>query len=144
MKNAGNQAKVAITKEVFIPLKIDTKAGRRANIIRPDDYYANTNLAKLLAKAYVLENKLISETGIPFGQFCRNHSISPRYLRAIISLNTLSPKIKKAIMEGFVPRHLSVQEITNYKFPLLWAEQEKWFFKSIEDSSQQYQSFLMW
>lgn len=118
MGNAGNEAKVVVIKEVFIPLKIDTKAGRRANIIKPDDYYANTNLAKLLAKAYVLENKLISEAGIPFGQFCRNHSISQRYLRAIISLNTLSPKIKKAIMEGYVPQHLSVQEITNHKFPL--------------------------
>lgn len=128
MENAWNQAKVVTIKEVFIPLKIDTKAGRRANIIKPDDYYANTNLARLLAKAHMLENKLINETGIPFGKFCRNHSISPRYLRAIISLNTLSPRIKKAIMEGYVPQHLSVQEITNYRFPLEWREQEEWWF----------------
>lgn len=127
MENVGNQAKVVAIKEVFIPLKIDTKAGRRANIIKPDDYYANTNLARLLAKAHLLENKLISEAGIQFGQFCRNHSISPRYLRAIISLNTLSPKIKKAIMEGYTPKHLSVQEITNYRFPMCWKKQETWF-----------------
>lgn len=67
MENVRNHAKVVAIKEVFITLKIDTKAGRRVNTIRPDDYYANTNLARLLAKAHVLENKLISKAGIPFG-----------------------------------------------------------------------------
>jgi hypothetical protein len=39
----------------------------------------------------------------------------------------LSPKIKKAIVEGYVPKHLSVQDITNCRFSPVWSEQEAWF-----------------
>jgi hypothetical protein len=35
--------------------------------------------------------------------------VSQRYLRAIISLNCLSSRIKKAIMDGYVPGRLPVQ-----------------------------------
>jgi hypothetical protein len=121
-----------LSKEVFIPIKIDSKVGRRANIIKPNDYYANTNLARLLAKARILESKLINEPETSLCQFCKMHNISPRYLRSIISLNNLSPRIKTAIMEGYTPRHLSVQDITNHKFPLIWMEQEEWFFLKIQ------------
>jgi hypothetical protein len=116
-------------KEVFIPLKIDTKIGRRPNIIKPNDYFARTHLVKLLARAHILEDQLINAAGISYAQFCLQHKISQRYLRSLISLNNLSPRIKKAILEGYVPKHLSVQEITNYRFPLLWEEQEVWFFE---------------
>jgi hypothetical protein len=118
-----------LNKEVFIPIKIDSKVGRRANIIKPNDYYANTNFARLLAKARIWENKLINEPEVSLCQFCKTHNISPRYLRSVISLNTLSPKIKKHIMKGYTPKHLSVQEITNYRSSLLWEEQEKWFLE---------------
>jgi hypothetical protein len=114
-------------KEVFIPLKIDTKVGRRANVVRPNDYFANTHLSRLLAKARMLEDQLTNaETS--YAQFCLEHKISQRYLRAIISLNCLSPRIKKAIMDGYIPGHLAIQDIINHRFPLIWSEQEEWFF----------------
>jgi hypothetical protein len=116
-----------LTKEVFIPLKIDTRVGRRPNIIKPNDYFARTHLVKLLARARILEDQLTNAAGISYAQFCLQHKISQRYLRSIISLNNLSPKIKKAIIEGYIPKHLSVQEITNYRFSLVWGEQEEWF-----------------
>jgi hypothetical protein len=119
-----------LTKEVFIPLKIDTKVGRRANIVRPNDFFANTNLSRLLAKAKMLEDQLINASETSYAQFCLEHKISQRYLRAIISLNCLSPRIKKAIMDGYVPGHLAIQDITNCRFSLVWNEQEEWFFKS--------------
>jgi hypothetical protein len=115
-------------KEVFIPLKIDTKIGRRANVVRPNDFFVNTHLSRLLARARMLEDQLTNaETS--YAQFCLKHKISQRYLRAIISLNCLSPKIKKAIMDGYIPGHLSLQDITNCRFSLIWQEQEKWFFE---------------
>ncbi len=117
-----------LKKEVFIPIHIDTRMGRRAQIIRPDDYYADVPLARLLAKAKILERELMRNTEMPYNNFCWQLGISPRYARSILSLNILSPKIKKAIMEGYMPKHLSVTKITNFKFPLIWSEQELWFF----------------
>jgi hypothetical protein len=122
-----------LTKEVFIPLRIDTRVGRRPNIIKPDDYFARTHIMKLLARARILEDQLTNATGISYAQFCLQHKISQRYLRSLISLNNLSPKIKKAIVKGYVPKHLSIQDITNSRFSLVWEEQEMWFFhKSLE------------
>ncbi|MDR0581074.1 MAG: hypothetical protein LBG04_03115 [Holosporaceae bacterium] len=118
-----------LTKEVFIPLRIDTKVGRRANIIKPDDYFAKTHLVKLLARARILEEQLINAAGTSYAQFCLQHKISQRYLRSLISLNNLSPGIKKAIVEGYIPKHLSVQDITNCRFSLVWSEQEEWFLQ---------------
>jgi hypothetical protein len=112
-----------LTKEVFIPMKIDTKVGRRANIVRPNDFFANTHLSRLLAKARMLEDQLTNAAETSYAQFCLEHKISQRYLRAIISLNCLSPRIKKAIMDGYVPGHLSLQDIINHRFPLIWEEQ---------------------
>jgi hypothetical protein len=121
-------------KEVFIPLKIDTKVGRRPNIIKPDDYFARTHLMKLLARARILEDQLTNATGISYALFCLQHKISQRYLRSLISLNNLSPRIKKAIVEGYIPKHLSIQDITNCRFSLMWGKQEVWFFnKNLEE-----------
>jgi hypothetical protein len=121
------------TKEIFIPLKIDTRVGRRPNIIKPDDYFARTHLMKLLAKAQILEDQLTNAAGISYAQFCLQYKISQRYLRSLISLNNLSPKIKKAIAEGYVPKHLSIQDITNCRFSPVWEEQEWWFFNKNYD-----------
>jgi hypothetical protein len=122
-----------LTKEVFIPLKIDARVGRRPNIIKPDDYFARTHLVKLLVRSRILEDQLINAAGISYAQFCLQHKISQRYLRSLISLNNLSPKIKKAIVEGYVPKYLSVQDITNCRFSLVWSEQEEWFFSKMND-----------
>jgi hypothetical protein len=126
-KLTNQTSRLRLTKEVFIPLKIDTRVGRRPNIIKPDDYFARTHLMKLLARARILEDQLTNAVGISYAQFCLQHKISQRYLRSLISLNNLSPKIKKAIVEGYVPRHLSVQDITNCRFSPVWEEQEVWF-----------------
>jgi hypothetical protein len=122
-----------LTKEVFIPLKIDTRVGRRPNIIKPDDYFARTHLMKLLARARILEDQLTTAVELSYAQFCLQHKISQRYLRSLISLNNLSPRIKKAIVEGYVPRHLSIQDITNSRFSPVWKEQEMWFFNKNPD-----------
>ncbi|MDR0556108.1 MAG: hypothetical protein LBG20_03865, partial [Holosporaceae bacterium] len=55
------------------------------------------------------------------------NKISPRYVRSIISMNNLCPRIKNMIMNGEVPGHLSVEKIRNYRFPASWKEQEMWF-----------------
>ena len=115
-------------QEVFIPLKINTRKGRAATIVKPKDYYANTPLARLLAKAYILENQLIksAESGITLTEFCKINKISRRYVREIIAFNNLSPKIKQCIMKGETPKHIGVEKIKNYGILLIWREQERW------------------
>ena len=117
-----------LKKEIFIPIHIDTKMGRRAHIIKPDDYYADIPLARLLAKARILERELLRNLEMPYNNQCEKLGISPRYMRSLLSLNTLSPKIKRAIMEGYMPKHLNVTKIASCKFSLIWSEQERWFF----------------
>jgi hypothetical protein len=113
-----------LQREIFVPLKIDTKKGRKACVIKPNDSFANTPLAKLIAKAYVMEQKLLEDPNLGFNEFCRLNNISPRYLRGILSLNCLSPRIKRLIMKGHTPKQ-QIQEIITGKIPEVWEEQEK-------------------
>lgn len=116
-----------LQQEVFIPIKIDTKKGRKAYLSDPNDYYAITPLSKLLAKAYIMQERLRKDQHHTFGEFAELNGISQRYLRGILQLNNLSPRIKRMIMHGYLPKHLSVQQILTGKIPLLWKEQEEWF-----------------
>jgi hypothetical protein len=118
-----------MSQEVFIPLKINTRKGRAAVVIKPKDYFANTPLSRLLAKAEILESQLIksAENGVTLKEFCEVNKISPRYVRSIIAVNNLSPRIKQKIMDGEIPKHLSVERVKNHVFPMVWREQETWF-----------------
>ncbi|MDR1375474.1 MAG: hypothetical protein LBJ45_01525 [Holosporaceae bacterium] len=118
-----------MNQEIFIPLKINIRKGRAAIVIKPKDYFANTPLSRLLAKAEILENQLIksAENGVTLKEFCKVNKISLRYVRSIISMNNLSPRIKQKIMDGEVPRHLNVEKVKNHGFPMAWREQEAWF-----------------
>jgi hypothetical protein len=53
-------------------MKINTRKGRAAVVIKPKDHFVNTPLSRLLAKAEILENQLIksSENGISLKEFC--------------------------------------------------------------------------
>jgi len=119
-----------VNQEIFIPLKINTRKGRAAVITKPDDYFANTPLARLLARAYLLESQLIksAERGFTLKEFCEANKISARYVRSIIAVNCLSPRGKKAIMEGNALKHVTVEMFRNCGVPACWREQERWFF----------------
>jgi hypothetical protein len=122
-----------MNQEVFIPLKISTRKGRAAVVIKPKDHFANTPLSRLLAKAEILENQLIksAENGVTLKEFCEVNKISPRYIRSIIAMNNLCPSIKQKIMDGEVPKHLSIEKVKNYGLPMSWREQEGWFNRNI-------------
>jgi hypothetical protein len=55
--------------------------------------------------------------------------IAESYVRKVMNLNYLSPKIKGMILEGTQPKHLRLQDII-YDVPLSWNEQEERFLNS--------------
>jgi subtilase family serine protease len=115
-------------QEVFIPIKISTRKGRRA-IVRKFGNSVNTPLSRRLVKAYWLQSRLQKYNDITLKEFCEIHKISPRYVRNILVISNLSPKIQQLIMDGYYPRHLSIQDILSKQFPVLWKDQEEVFVR---------------
>ena len=117
----------SMQQEVFVPLRINLKKGQKAYYSKPNDKNAVTPLSKILVKAYILQKRLIENPELNQAKFCKLNKISPRYFRAIMQFNFLSPKIKKSIMEGWLPKNVSTQQILTNKIPLLWKDQEEIF-----------------
>ena len=118
-----------LKQEIFVPLNISTRKGRRVCVAKPEDNYTITPLSKLLTKAYIVQKMLLEkDPKISQREFCETNKISPRYLRGILQFNHFSPKIKKMIMAGWMSKNFSTQQILTGKIPLLWVEQEKLFF----------------
>ena len=115
-----------LKQEVFIPIKISKlKPGGRTYTGHPTEHYVPTPLSKLLAKAYIMDKRLKENPGLTFREFCKLSNITPRYLSGILQLNNLSPKLKRMIMDGFMPKHLSLHDIISGNMPVLWMEQER-------------------
>ena len=114
-------------KETFIPLNMNLRKGQRAYYNKPSDKIKMTPLVRLLAMAYIYEQRLKENPDMSQREFCELNNISPRYLRGILQFNCFSPKIKKMIMAGWMPKVCSTQRILTGKIPLLWSEQEKMF-----------------
>ncbi len=114
-----------LQQDVIIPIKIcKKKSGSHTYIMHPKDYYAVTPLSKLLAKAYIMEKRLKQNPDLTFREFCKLNNIPPRYLSGLLQLNNLSPKLKRMIMKGYQPMHLSIHNIIARNVPMLWEEQE--------------------
>ena len=120
----------SLQQEVVIPIKIcKKKSGSHTYFMHPKDFYVVTPLSKLLAKAYSMDKRLKRNSDLTFREFCKLNNITPRYLSGVLQLNNLSPKLKRMIMEGYQPKHLSIQDIIAGNVPVIWKEQEKWLVK---------------
>ena len=120
----------SLQQEVVIPIKIcKKKSGSHTYFMHPKDFYVVTPLSKLLAKAYSMDKRLKQNPDLTFREFCKLNNITPRYLSGILQLNNLSPKLKCMIMEGYQPKHLSIQDITAGNVPVVWKKQEEWLLK---------------
>ena len=120
----------SLRQEVVIPIKIcKKKSGSHTYFMHPKDFYVVTPLSKLLAKAYSMDKCLKQNPDLTFREFCKLNNITPRYLSSILQLNNLSPKLKRMIMEGYQPKHISIQDIIAGNVPVLWKEQEEWLIR---------------
>lgn len=118
-----------LQEDIIIPIKIiKRKKAGRTYIAHSENYYVVTPLSKLLAKAYSMDKRLKQNPELAFREFCKLNNITPRYLSGILQLNNLSPKLKRMIMDGYQPKHISIQDIIAGNVPVLWKDQEKCFF----------------
>ena len=86
----------SLHREVFVPLRINLKKGQKAYYSKPDKNIV-TPLSKILVKAYILQKRLLEKPEFNQSKFCKLNKILPRYFRAIMQFNFLSPKLKKRI-----------------------------------------------
>ena len=118
----------ALKREVLIPIKISKrKAGSPTYFMK--NQYVKTPLSKLLAKAYIMDKRLKENPKMQFREFCKINKITPNYQSAVLQLNNLSPKLKAMIMNGFQPKHISIQDLLRAKIPLEWNKQESWMME---------------
>ena len=91
-------------KETFIPLNMNLRKGQRAYYNKPSDKVKMTPLVRLLAMAYIYEQRLKENSDMSQKEFCELNNISPRYLRGILQFNFLSPAIKRKIANMLINR----------------------------------------
>ena len=112
-------------KETFIPLNMNLRKGQRAYYNKPSDKVKMTPLVRLLTMAYIYGQRLKENSDMSQKEFCELNNISTRYLRGIMQFNFLSPNIKRKIINGWMPKNFSTQQILTEKIHLLWYEQEE-------------------
>ena len=58
-----------LAREVFIPIKINTRKRRKVCATKPEDDYTITPLSKLLTKAYILQKRRLENPNISQKKF---------------------------------------------------------------------------
>jgi hypothetical protein len=117
-----------LIQKVKIPFKIAKRGKHKPRIIKPnnsvDEKIMDDALVQALGKAKLWENELTAGT-VDLEEFCRKKHLTQKYVLKVLRLNTLSPKIKAAIMNGTQPKTLVLQDLLQKPFPLVWVEQEE-------------------
>jgi hypothetical protein len=83
-------------------------------------------LIKAVARARRWSNQVLSGQVPSIRAIARQERIAPRYVRDLLPLAFLSPRIIEAILEGRQPPDLTVVGLTRrIDLPLLWSVQER-------------------
>jgi hypothetical protein len=83
-------------------------------------------LIKAIARARRWSKQLLSKEAPSIRAIARQEQIAPRYVRDLLPLGFLSPRIVEAILEGRQPPDLAVSGLTRrIDLPLLWSVQER-------------------
>ena len=67
------------------------------------------------------------KSGNPIQKIAADHHCSPSYVRRIMPLATLSPKLQEAILDGTLPESITLETFVRSNIPLAWADQESRF-----------------
>ena len=94
-------------------------------VIKPTPH-KETNLIKILAQAYKRHQDIL--TGRTFKEVSEREKVSEQYVRRILELSFLSPKIVRAILTGKQPADCTLKHLLSIHTPN-WREQEEIFFR---------------
>lgn len=109
--------------EIFVPIKVIKRGCAKMRVQKVDGATINKPLCRALLKAYKWDNDLMNSGDAKL--YIAINKLSRRYVQRILKFNCLSPKIKKAIMDGTFPKDILLQDIICKELDLLWSEQEK-------------------
>ncbi len=121
-------------EDLYMEFHVKKKSGR-SWIITPDGsepvfekVSVDRTLFKALIKAHLWQRDLNRKRFASMKELAQKKGVDESYVRRILNLNYLSPKIKEMILEEKQPKHLKIQDII-YDIPLLWSEQEERWLK---------------
>lgn len=79
---------------------------------------------KALVKAHLWQRYIRNGRFASIKDLAEKKGVAESYVRRIMNLNYLSPKIKEMILDGKQPKHLKLQDLMAC-IPVLWREQEE-------------------
>jgi hypothetical protein len=82
-------------------------------------------LIKAIARGRMWFEELATGSAQSLQQLAQRNGITRRYIRRLVDLSFLSPKLIDAILEGRQPIELTAARVTNLDLPLDWAEQHR-------------------
>lgn len=88
--------------------------------------HKDRNLIKTIAQAFKWHQDILK--GITLREVARRDKVSEQYVRRILELSFLSPKIIRAILNGTQPVDCTLKHLLSIHTPN-WQEQEKIFFR---------------
>ena len=95
-------------------------AAYRRHILKPDPPW------KAVARAYRWSNDLVSGRVRSIEQIAKQEDLTGRYVRRVMGLAFLAPRIVEAIAEGRQPADLTTVAMTQrIDLPPLWSAQER-------------------
>lgn len=94
-------------------------------VIKPTPH-KETNLIKILAQSYKWHQDIL--TGRTFKEVSEREKVSEQYVRRILELSFLSPKIIRTILIGKQPADCTLKHLLSIHTPN-WREQEEIFFR---------------
>lgn len=94
-------------------------------VIKPTPH-KETNLIKILAQAYRWHQDILK--GQTLKEIAKRDNVSEQYVRRILELSFLSPKIIRAILTGKQPADCTLKHLLSIHTPN-WREQEEIFFR---------------
>ena len=116
-----------LVEKVKIPFKFLKRGKHKPHIITPnnsvDEKIMYDALVQAIGKAKLWETELMN-SDIDFEEFCKKKKLTEKYVLKVLRLNTLSPSIKAAIMDGMQPKTIVLKDLLQKPFPLVWDEQE--------------------
>jgi hypothetical protein len=124
-----NEDEILIQK-VKIPFKIAKRGKHKPHIVKPnnsvDEKIMDDVLVQALGKAKLWEMEL-TNGNVDLEEFCRKKRLTVKYVLKVLRLNTLSPRIKAAIMNGTQPKTMVLKDLLQKPFPMVWREQRMCF-----------------